>query len=339
MNNKNLPFAKFFIATIVCALALSSCGNKLEAQSEVLLKAKEAIIAAESGEVEVTAAVNGGNGDDDLQFTGDLNLVFDKSDIENRKIDLQVDLSGLMKAGEQVLNGDLDAQLIALSNEYYVKLDELSSSDGSLASVEPFIDLYKGKWLRVAEDFIPENIRNLQGEDEATTLKRQQLETLFLETELFKVSKDYGIEKLSGNNVYHYDLEVDKDAFGDYIRKASIIDGRELTKAEIEESIAILDYIEVLEVYIDTTNYHTHKAVLSVSGQALSQEANLEVEVVILTENLNDSVNVSAPESAEEFNPLSLLMGLGAESPEVNELDTLETPEEVIESSEGGDID
>lgn len=313
MNNMFSTTSKSLILATLAFFSLSACGESLEAPEFVMIKAKQALVDVNSGKVEMTADATGGNGTDDLVFEGSLELAFDKTNEESQNADFHLMLTGDMKAGEQSLNGDIDVNFIILAKEYYIKLNKLSSSDETLTSIQPFINLYIGKWLLIAEDFIPENIRDLQTEDEAMKLKKKQMESLFVETKLFNVTKEYGVENLNGNKVYHYGLTPNMEGFKDYMMKAAIIDGRELTLQEIEESVKILSYINKAEVYIDLDDYYILKSIFQFTGEALSEsEANLEVEIVVEGSDFNKSVSIKAPEGAENFNPLDLIMDLGS---------------------------
>lgn len=314
MKNPFFFVSKYLLLAALSVTMLAACGESLESPETVMNKAKEAVVEVDSGKIEVTAKAEGQNGTDDLLFTGEVEMVFDKQDRENKKMDLHVSLSGDLKAGEKELNGDFDLNLLTLAEQYYVKLNKLESSDESITQMKPFIDMYKGKWLKIAEDFVPEDIRDLQGEDEAMRLKKKQLEDLFVETKLFDVVKEYGVEKLNGEKVYHYGVKPNIEGFKDYMTKAAIIDGRELTLQEVEEAVEVLTYVKNAELYIDVDDYYVLKSVLQFTGEALSEEAdaNLEVEIVIEGSDYNKSVTVKAPADAEDFNPLNLVMGLGA---------------------------
>jgi hypothetical protein len=339
MKNKLFITPKYLLLAGLTIFVLSACGESLESPEVVIDKAKQAIVDISSGTVDVSAEAEGKNGTDDLLFEGGMELTFDKSDAENQKLDLHIMLSGNLQAGEKSLDGDLDVNFVTVDKEYYVKLNKLSSSDESLTSIQPFIDLYIGKWLRIAEDFIPENIRELQGQDEAIMLKKKQLQDLFVETTLFDVVKEYGVENLNGEKVYHYGLQPNIGGFKDYMAKAAIIDGRELTAQEIEEAVKVLSYIKEAELYIDVDDYYVLRSIFLFSGAALSEEAdaNLEVEIVIDGSDFNKSVSVKAPEGAEDFNPLNLMMGFGGvpTMPDGTEgLEEMEITEEDITETE-----
>lgn len=313
MRNKLFITPKYFLLAGLTLFVLSSCGESLESPEAVIDKAKQVIVDVTSGQIDATVKAEGKNGTDDLIFEGGMEMTFDKSDAENQKLDLHIMLSGDFQAGEKSLDGDLDVNFVTIDTEYYVKLNKLSSSDESLTSIQPFIDLYMDKWLRIAEDFIPENIRDIQGQDEAVVLKKKQLQDLFVDTTLFDVVKEFGMEKLNGEKVYHYGLQPNINGFKDYMTKAAIIDGRELTIQEIEEAVEVLSYIKSAELYIDVDDYYVLKSIFLFSGAALSEnaDANLEVKIVIDGSDYNESVSVEAPEEAEDFNPLSLIMGIG----------------------------
>jgi hypothetical protein len=316
---------------------LNACGDKLESPETVMKKAKEAITDVESGRIQVSADAEGQNGEDDLLFEGGMTLAFDAQDEGNKKIALHVMLSGNMRAGEKALSGEFDLDFVTVTREYYLKLNKLSSSDESLASVQSLIDMYQGKWLKIADDFIPEDIRELQEEDEATKLKKEALQELFRETTLFDVVKEYGLEKYNGEKVYHYGIRPSMEGFKDYMVKAAVIDGRELTAQEVEEAVQVLSYIKNAELYIDADDYYVLKSVLVFAGEALSgeTEGNLDVEIVIEGSDYNKAVPVEVPQDAEDFNPLMLMMGLGA-APAVSEEAMAEagTSEEVDTSGE-----
>lgn len=311
MKKLSISTYRSFFLLLLISLVLTACGqNSIESPESVLDKAKEAVLSIDSGNVEVTAKAYGDDGTSDLSMDGDLGVLFNKKDEKNQKMDIKLALSGDMKSSEKAVNGTLDFNFINIGKQYYVKVNKLDSNDESLAGIKPVVDLYLAKWLRIAEDFIPQNIRDFQQQDEETKLKKKQLEDLFLKTKLFTVAKEYGIETLDGKKVYHYGLIANMDGFKDYMAKAAVIDGREMTNQEIEESVKILSYLKEAEVYIDAEDYYVLKATFHFSGASINQEANLEIEIDIKGSQFNESVNIEAPQGAEDFNPLSLMMDL-----------------------------
>jgi hypothetical protein len=329
---------KYLLLAALAVFMLTACKQTIEDPEVVLEKAKKAITEVDSGLIQVSAEAEGQNGTDDLMFEGDMELSFNKKDEENSKYDLSLMLAGDLTAAENSLSGDLDLNFVAIQQDYYVKLNKLYSSDEGFKETEPFIDLYKEKWLRIAEDFIPENIRTIQDQDEEALQKKQQLRELFIETTLFDVVKEYGVEKLSGQKVYHYGLQPNMDGFKDYMAKAAVIDGRELTMQEIAEAVKVLTYIKNAELYIDVDDYYVLKSVFQFSGEALGDEtaSNLEVDITLEGSDYNKNLSIEAPEAAEDFNPLALIMGLGALPTSTDDGEAVDGVEEDVEEESEG---
>jgi len=344
MKRNNFLISKFLILSGVSIITLSACSQALEDPEIVMEKAKQVLVEIQSGSVEISADMTGNNGsEENITFDGDVEITFDKTNEENKKLDLHVDVSGDIQVTEKAIEGDLDFNFITLNKQYYVMLNEFNSSDESMKSIEPFINMYLGKWLRIAEDFIPENIRELQGQDEAMLLKQEKFKELLLKTELFTVSKEYGVEKLNGESVYHYGIEVNLEGFKDYITKAAVIDGRELTIQEVDEAVAILAYIKGAELYIDTDDYYILKAVFNFFGEGINEEgANVDVAIVINGGDYDEDVTIEIPEGAEDFNPLNLLMGMGGvpvvEAPDAPKNGTIDEDSDLEEEAVGDEV-
>ncbi len=220
---------------------------------------------------------------------------------------MHLTLSANLNADDKKLTADLDANFISIAKASYIKLNKLESSDERITSIKPFIDAYSKKWLHLAEDFLPKQLRDIQSEDEAMKLKREQFEDLFTETKLFDVVKEYGVEKLNGKSVYHYELAVNLEGFKDYMSKAAVIDGRELTDKEVEDSVKVLSYVNKAEVYIDSHDYYVSKAVLEFNGAAVDGSSDLNISLSLTGTGYNKSISIKAPKDFEEFNPLELM--------------------------------
>jgi hypothetical protein len=315
MNKNQSNLFRFTFLSLVAVLTLSACGQSLEAPEVVMGNAKQALVEIESGKAKVTVSMEGDSEAEDLSLNGKIDFAFDASDEANKKLELSLDASGNMQADEQTLDGELSFGFITLDKEYYVMLNKFNTSDESLDAMKPFLDMYTNKWLRIAEDFIPEDIRGLQTQDE-----------------------EFGVETLNGRDVYHYGLTVNPNGFRDYVTKAAIIDGRELTTQEVDEAVQVLNYIKEVELYIDTKDYYVLKSVFKFSGEAISEEgANLTIEIVVEGSDFNKAVKIEAPEGAEDFNPLNLLMGLGSVPATEDTTDISDTSDAMEDVMMGGE--
>jgi len=311
--------SKMAWAPVLAILLLTACGQKMEAPETVLQKAKEAIVEIESGDVKVGATLEGSSDQDNLGLTAALNLKFDKRVEGDQSLAVSFEASGSMKNEDQLMDGEVSAEFITVDKEYYLRLNELDSSDPNLDQIKPFLDLYSDRWLRIDEAIIPENIRELNTDDAEVQAKKEQLKALFVETKLFEVSKEFGVESLGGEDVYHYGVTPDLDGFRSYVMGAARIDGVELTNQEIEEAVEVLSHLKNVELYVDTDDYFIRKAVFEFSGAAVDQQATLDAILVVEGQDFNEAIEIEAPAGAEDFNPIELLMAF-------SEVPTMEVP-------------
>ena len=323
MKTKN--FLKIFAVLGFSILMFTSCGGKGESPEQVIENFKTNLTEIKSGDISTEVVMTGTDAQDAIDFTADMDIKFDRNDLEDRKADVNITLSGFMKAGDKSLEGDVDFTIRTFADNFYIRLDTLDSSDEGIAKFQPYISKYIGKWLHVASDFIPENIRELQQKDEATLEKERQLKELFVTTDLFMVTKEYGFETVNGTKVYHYGVQFSEEGVKDYIRKAAIIDGRELTDAEIEEASKIISYVSNAELWIGARDYYLYKAAIYMTGGVMAEsDADMSINVTIEGTDYNKTIKITEPEDTEEFNPLELLMAFSTFSMEMDEADTLD---------------
>ncbi len=165
MNIKKLSLLVLFVLTVGL---LSACSTPKEDPEQVMNKFKSAMTEIQSGDLTVDLAMQGADAQDNLDFTGKLDLKFDRENEEERKADVALTVSGSMQTAERSLSGNVELAFRTLGNQFYLQLKKLEADDPSLQSIAPIVKLYEGKWLKLSEDLIPENVRKLQEKDEAT---------------------------------------------------------------------------------------------------------------------------------------------------------------------------
>ncbi len=306
MNIKKL--FKIFAAVTLSTLFLTSCGGGDESPEQVIEKFKDNVTEIESGDISTELIMKGVDSQDTIDFSADIFIRFDRQDLEDRKADINVVLSGIMNTAGQALEGDVDFSIRSLADQYYLRLDELKVTGEAMKQFEPILEEYVNKWLLVDPDFIPEDIRQLQQKDEATLAKEKQLKELFVKSKIFYVDKEYGVENVNGKKVYHYGIKFDEDGVKDYIRKAAVIDGRALTEDEVNEAAKIATYITNAEFWIGTDDYYLYKGVADLTGGVVEEDVDMGVKISMEGKDYNEDVEIVAPEDAENFNPLELLM-------------------------------
>ena len=228
-------------------------------------------------------------------------------------------MSGMMKTDEQALDGDIDFNVRNIGEDYYILLDKLESNSENMASIQPIVEGYVGKWLHIADDFIPENVRQIQEKDEETLAKERQLKQLFVDTDLFTITQEYGVESVNGKKTYHYGIQFNDPGVQEYIRKAAIIDGRDLTEAEIEEASKVISYVDNVELWIGVKDYYLYKATAYLTGGFTEDDADMNITVTFEGSDYNSSIKVITPTGAEEFNPIELLMAYSTVSMGIDE--------------------
>lgn len=310
MKAKKLFSFKLFIALGVSFVLLNSCGG-VDTPEQVVENLKQELTEMQSGNVSVDVSMKGADGSESIDFNANVDAMFDRHEVGNQMADVKVVVKGNMLTEAQTFDGDVDLSIKTVGDDYYVYIDKFESSDESIQAVQPFLSSYLGKWLHVASDFIPENIRELQQQDEAVIAKEAQLKELFINTNLFDVIKDYGVENLNGKKVYHYGVKLNEGGIKDYVRKAAIIDGRELTDAEVEEAAKVAGQVSNAELWIGSKDFQLYKAVATLSDNN-SEGPTMSIDFVYEGSDYNKKMKIDAPTDAQEFNPLELLMGYGA---------------------------
>jgi hypothetical protein len=315
---KILPL--FFFSLFV----LTSCGQPSESPESVIQKFKEQAIKVNSGDISAEMKMKGEDKTDVMDFTATADFKFDRSDQKNSKTDTKVAFNGALKAADQSLDGDVAFNVRTVNNGYYIFLDKLNSTSEQVKQIKTVLDKYMGKWLRISDSFIPENLRQPEEKDEATLAKEEQLKRLFVDTDLFIVAKEYGVESVNGQKTYHYGIQFNENGVQDYLRKIAALDNREVSDDDLKEATKIISYVKSAELWIGVKDYYPYKAVIALTGGLTENDTNMTVDIAMNGSDYNNSVNITAPENAEEFNPLEVFMAYGAVSGGANNAATTE---------------
>ena len=307
MNLKSCISIKFIVLFSLSLIILSSCSSV--SPEKVVENFKSAITDINSGDVSLNLSIAGSDNEDSVDFKANLDFLFNRKKDDSRTADVKVSMTGDMSAEGKVINGDIDFNVITIDQDYFVNLIKLESSDESIDSIKPFLESYTGQWLHIAKDFIPENIRELQQKDEITLEKEAKLKKIFVDTNIFDVVKNFGIEKLNGNKVYHYGIKFNEDGIQDYIRESAIIDGRELTDSEVKEASSIVSRITGAELWIGKKDFYLYKATMTLSGGLTDKDSDVKILISINANSYNKDIEINAPLDPQEFNPLELIMG------------------------------
>lgn len=296
---------------MISAVLLTSCGGT-KSSDEVMANFKQAVSDIESGDLNAKVAINGEEEEDKIDVNVDLGIKFDRKDELKTKLAADINLEGEMVIEGAPISGELALSTIFVDDTLYINLETLETNDETLKEMEPFINMYKGKWLSLAKEMLPIDLEKLETKTEEELAIEKKLTKLFVSTKMFDVVKDHGTESINGNRAYHYEIKLNEEGIKKYTKEAGIITGNELTEQEIEEAAEIVDYIKNAEIWIGTKDFNPYKVMITfeetkADDEAMDMEIKLEMDAV----SYNKDIKVEAPEGAEEFNPLQLIMGGG----------------------------
>ncbi len=309
-------------------LALSACGQEVVVPDDVLMKAKEAMTSINSGRFQVDVSLDSMS-EGTLNLDGSLAFAFDGREVVGAdSTELHLDFLGDMETEAQSLNLNLDAEFIRLASDYYVRVNELASNDPNLQVLIPLVNPYKGGWLQIAEDFIPENLQAFQSEDEASALIVEQMKQLLVSTDLFTIQEVLGMKKVNERNAYHLALAPNAEGFRTYFTQVASMNGEAFAPEEIDSFLESLAYINRFEVYIDVENYYVYRVDIQMMANG-EGDGQLNLDLTLTAELINDEVQIEAPASSTPFNPLNLMLSLGASN-------ALAAPDETNLDSEVG---
>ena len=316
MTTKRI-IAKLIALFGIALFVLNACSSTVEPAETVISKFKQAVKEVKSADMSFVATMKGKDKEDNIDFTLSADAKIDRLGDESKRErmgDVNLKVNGALVSGGQKLDGKLSIRIVALGEEFYFNLSEFDSSDPSTDKYEELLKPYLTKGEHISKDFVPEGIKKFQQNDEETLKREEALKDLFINTKLFEVTKEYGVEKLEGNKVYHYAVKLDKEGVKEYIKKSSAINGAEKTDQEVTEAAAFVDSITNMEMWIGVKDYYLYKGVVDMSGQNAEGAATSTVSLAYTAKNYNKDMKITAPEGFEEFNPITLLMGMQLDS-------------------------
>lgn len=320
---------------LVSLFTLSACAPVSEESPEqVIQKFKETVKEIESADFTLALAISGVNAEDNIDFNVNTDIKLDHRDDVERKADINLKMNGILNTGGKSLDGDLNLRIRTLGEDFYFNLIELNSTDPNIQSFKPILEPYQNKWLHLASDFVPKDIRELQQKDEETIQKQEQLKELFIETKLLDVNKQFGIENLNGKKVHHFGVRLNEDGVRQYVKRAASINGREMTEAEVGEAAAFIESISNMELWIGAKDYYLYKGAVVLSGNSPEEDAQSIISLTYSANSYNTNLEIEPPLEVEEFNPIALMMGMQFPDSLTEEMAEGEITEEGVETAE-----
>lgn len=308
---------------VLCAgviFALTACDSFTpESSKDVVQKFKKATTEIKAADFAVEGTMTGLDKQDKVDLNIGVGAKFDRREGVDRKGDLKLKLGGMMSAAGKSLSGDLDVEIRTLGDNFFFNISKLNADDPAMEKYKEVIDGYRGKWLKLSSDFIPESLKQFQKKDEKALERENQLKDLFVGIDLFDVNKEFGVESLNGKKVYHYGIKLNEAGLKDYARKSARVDGREMSDAEVDQSVAFASTVTNAEVWIGTEDYYPYKGMLTLSGGEAEGMGKSKLEVTFTGNSYNVDPKIVSPENPESFNPITLMMQLQLLNPPAEE--------------------
>ena len=314
MKNKRI-IAKLIAVFGISLFILNACSSSQDTESAdaVIKKFKQTVKDINAADMSLNALVAGRDNEDNINFSLNADIKADNIGID-RKADVDLKLKGSLMAGGKTMDGNLNIRIQTIGDKFYFYLADFSSSDPGTETIQKALNPYMKKWQHVSQDFIPDSIKKLQHKDEETLKKENQLKDLFISTRIFEVTKEYGVEKINANKVYHFAVKLDKNGVREYMKKAAIINGQDMTEAEVEDAVIFVDSIDNIELWIGAKDYYLYKGVANIVNKNGGENANSEISLTYIAKSYNTDLKITAPSSYEEFNPIALIMGMQLDS-------------------------
>jgi hypothetical protein len=223
----------------------------------------------------------------------------DMSDAKSPKFDMKLSLS----AAADSFSGSGEVLVRSVDKKIYVNVANLNIPGELGETLKTQLGSLFSTWF-----FIPLGDENPIGK---LTEEQKELQEKFKETKFFVNAKEDGEEEVAGIASTRYRVDLDKEALKSFVLSIARVSGNQPTPEEekaIGESLKDVEFSGAVWVGSD-------KSIHRVRGTVTIQPAagpSASFEVDYSAWDFGKDVAVSAPEGAQEFNPLMMLPILGA---------------------------
>ncbi len=246
--------------------------------------------------------VTGSSADADIKVTGKSDLVDTAKPNLNLNVDLAVDS---MDATMGAMKGSAKFVATSVDGEFYFKLDDLVAPAAYADQIASFVSMYKGNWYKLPAELMPDAVKDTTDEEDTMAkTKKEQIEKLVSEAQMFDV-----LESSEENGQYVYTVDVNVENLKTLSKEIAKVEGTPMTDADLVMLDDIFkNYTYTATLYINKDSRFLDKVVLTVGSKDTAVDLNVDLTVAF--SNHNKAQTITAPESAEDFNPMAL-MGLG----------------------------
>lgn len=248
----------------------------------------------------------------------------DAKDQEDPKADMTISGDATMSGPEGDVSVDLSLDIKALAKKAYIRLNDISLSMEDQTSMEAsfagaMVDMYaeqfSGKWI-VADAEAGEEF----GADLEALEDQEKIQEIILEelgsSELLSDMEDNGMEKIDGENSYHYGVTINFVKLVDFAEKVTerLVDEGIVSEEEagdygqdfVEAREDVKDFADIMfEIWIDEDDYYLRKVALAPYTAKPQDSATVTFSGTLVLDQFNEDFEIVAPEGAK---PLEELM-------------------------------
>lgn len=303
---------------------LSGCGSEQKKPKTVIKHFKSAFSEIESGSFSGNLTLEGKQETDSTHLQADLKGKYNYKKGDEQKYALHATVAGKIEKEGTPLDGTVDLDLLSLGKNIYFNVNQLEVNDLQFSKLEPRITPYTKKWLQLDPGLLSQNPVT---PDKDVNSYREKWQKIFRESNLFTVKKEFGIENMNGNNVYHYGIEIDPVGVANYVKAvATMVNAEEVDAnaesellASLEKVVPALNAAANPEIWIGTKDYYLYKISFELNSSLVpdfpKESGDVLLKVVFTGGDYNTSINIDAPKESELFNPLAILFGAAAMNP------------------------
>lgn len=232
-----------------------------------------------------------------IKLTISFNGATDANDANNQKGRLAIKIDSSQAENKM----SLGLETISLEKNVYLKFTELPDLGFiSLGSLEE-------QWIKTDLKDIEDNTNLISTDMASSSLleeKKEKLEKLLTNKDLFEISAELEDESIDGNNSYHYLLNIsDENQYNLIVAILGIISDEKVSEAEetkIKESLKKKDF-SGLDLWVSKKDYLPTK--ISFKGSRKDENGKItgEINLSLLLKNYNQTIKIEAPESSKSF--------------------------------------
>lgn len=260
-----------------------------------------------SGAFDISSKIYKEDKDVETSIDADVKLTAKTEEIEGDipnvtfSLDLTLDTNDAEK-GE--MKGNVKMNSTITDGSFYFKLDDLTLPEELQAQVSGFVDMYKGNWYKLPDELMPPEVKEELVKSYSDDTKKEKLRALLKEAKLFEV-----LESSEADGQYVYKTQIDQEGLKNLSKEIAKLEDEVVT----DEDLAMLDefftkHNHTITLHINKDSRYLDRIEATINAKEATEK--FDISFTMNFTDHNKAQNITAPEDAQDFNPMSL-MGLG----------------------------